>query len=156
MDFLTQLFSALGTRDSILVLVFLFGAWLIGLLAGRRQLSGRVEELEVDLASCRDALITSRKQAQHVVGTSSQKDDLKKIEGIGPKIEELLNRAGIHTWHKLAQTSPQKISQILLDAGDRFRIHDPTSWPEQAKLLAEGRMDEFQKLTERLVAGKNA
>jgi len=56
-------------------------------------------------------------------------DDLKKVEGIGPKIEGLLNAAGIMTWAQLSKTSIKKINAILDAAGPRYRMASPGTWP---------------------------
>ncbi|MCB0660779.1 MAG: hypothetical protein KDC04_07580, partial [Saprospiraceae bacterium] len=44
-------------------------------------------------------------------------DDLKAVEGIGPKIEGLLHDAGINTWRALSETSADRIKHILDQAG---------------------------------------
>jgi predicted flap endonuclease-1-like 5' DNA nuclease len=78
-------------------------------------------------------------------------DDLKVVNGIGPKIAQLLINRGITTWKSLSETSPNYLTAILHeDGGERFRIHNPESWPHQALLLHEGRWDEFRDLLERL------
>ncbi|GJM34207.1 MAG: hypothetical protein DHS20C18_32080 [Saprospiraceae bacterium] len=64
--------------------------------------------------------------------------DLKIIEGIGPKIEQLLKDAGINTWQDLADAEVERLNDILSVAGDRYRIHDPGTWPSQAQLAARG------------------
>ena len=56
----------------------------------------------------------------------------------GPKIEELCHGIGIRTWYDLSTTEVSLLRTMLADAGPRFRTHDPGSWPEQARLLAEG------------------
>lgn len=81
-------------------------------------------------------------------------DDLKKIEGIGPKIQELLNNGGIYTFASLATTSADGIKEILIAAGDRYKMHDPTSWPMQASLAAQGRWEELQKWQDEAIGGK--
>jgi large subunit ribosomal protein L27 len=81
-------------------------------------------------------------------------DDLKKVEGIGPKIASLLNEAGINTFAELAATEVGKIQEILEAAGPRYRIHDPGTWPQQAGLAAEGKWDELQQLQDELKGGK--
>jgi large subunit ribosomal protein L17 len=43
---------------------------------------------------------------------------------------------------------------ILAAAGERFRIHDPSTWGEQAALLRDGRWASFKALTDRLTAGR--
>ena len=81
-------------------------------------------------------------------------DDLKLIEGIGPKIDGLLKDAGISTFAQLAAADVSRLREIL--SGARFRIADPTTWPEQAGLAAEGKLDELKALQERLSAGRKA
>jgi len=81
-------------------------------------------------------------------------DDLKLIEGIGPKIAELYVAAGIDTFAKLAETDVEKLNQILDQAGPNFASHDPTTWPQQAKLAAEGKFDELKALQDELQGGR--
>ena len=71
-------------------------------------------------------------------------DDLKKIEGIGPKIAEIFNNAGITTFAELAATSVEKLQEILAAAGSRYASKKPGSWPKQAKMAAEGKWDELK------------
>lgn len=82
------------------------------------------------------------------------KDDLKIIEGLGPKIEKLLHKAGITSWSILADTSADKIKQILSAAGSRFGFANPKTWPQQAKLADEGKWYELEKLQDKLDGGK--
>jgi predicted flap endonuclease-1-like 5' DNA nuclease len=84
------------------------------------------------------------------------RDDLTRIEGIGPKIQELLYDAGVLTWGQLATTPTDRLKNILHLAGERFQIHDPTSWPDQAKLAAEGRWDELDELQDILQGGRES
>lgn len=78
-------------------------------------------------------------------------DDLKEVIGIGPKIAQLLLNRGITTWKALSETSPAYLTTILHeDGGERYRIHNPESWPHQALLLHEGRWDEFRVLRDKL------
>ena len=81
-------------------------------------------------------------------------DDLKKIEGIGPKIAELFNNAGIITFADLAATSVEKLNEILEEAGPRYSIHNPSTWPEQAKLASDGKWDELAELQDKLDGGR--
>ncbi|MBT8233003.1 MAG: 30S ribosomal protein S1 [Saprospiraceae bacterium] len=86
--------------------------------------------------------------------TDEVKDDLKKIEGIGPKISEKLNNAGIMTFAELAGTDVAKLKEILEAAGSRYRMHDPTTWPQQSALAAEGKYDDLKKLQDELDGGR--
>ena len=85
---------------------------------------------------------------------SSDIDDLKKIEGIGPKIASLLNDAGITTFAGLSESSVEKLNEILEEAGSRYASHNPTTWPQQAALAAAGKWDELKTLQESLMGGR--
>lgn len=82
-----------------------------------------------------------------------QPDDLKVIEGIGPKIASLLNEAGITTFKQLSETAVSRLDEILVAAKLR-RIADPGTWPEQARLAAEGKWDELKAFTDKLIGGR--
>jgi predicted flap endonuclease-1-like 5' DNA nuclease len=90
-----------------------------------------------------------------VVAQTSTKDDLKKIEGIGPKIEELLNAADIMTFVQLSMTPQQKLQDVLDAAGKRFAMHDPTSWTLQANLASKGDWEALKQLQAQLIGGKS-
>ena len=85
---------------------------------------------------------------------ASTKDNLKRIEGIGPKIEELLNAANILTFNDLAATKADKVKTILEGGGKRFQMHDPTSWASQSQLAATGKWDDLKKMQDELNGGK--
>ena len=87
-------------------------------------------------------------------GKKVNQDDLKLIEGIGPKIEGLLNDAGINTWQELADAPGEKIQAILDEAGPRYRMHDPATWSKQAKLAADAKWEELETLQDSLKGGK--
>jgi large subunit ribosomal protein L21 len=80
-------------------------------------------------------------------------DDLVKIEGIGPKINELFIKAGITTFAQLASTPVEKMKEILKSGGNRFASHDPSTWAEQAALAAKGDWAAFKTLTDSLDGG---
>ena len=80
-------------------------------------------------------------------------NDLTVVEGIGPKINELFNNAGVKTFAQLAiQTVPQ-MRKVLDDGGSRFRIANPSTWGQQAALAAENKWDELKKLQDNLSGG---
>lgn len=81
-------------------------------------------------------------------------DDLKVVEGIGPKIEELLNEAGIITWADLANAELEKVQAILDEAGPRYRMHDPATWAKQASLAADAKWEELVEYQDHLKGGK--
>jgi predicted flap endonuclease-1-like 5' DNA nuclease len=80
-------------------------------------------------------------------------DDLAIIEGIGPKINSVLQAAGITTFNQLAGTEISRLQEILNSAG--YRINDPTTWPEQARMAAGGDWEGLEKLQSTLKAGRS-
>jgi heat shock protein HslJ/predicted flap endonuclease-1-like 5' DNA nuclease len=82
------------------------------------------------------------------------RDDLKRIEGIGPRIEGILNDAGITTFAALSAVTAERLREILNAADLRGSFGDPTSWPEQARLAAEGKWAELQDMQNRLKGGR--
>lgn len=92
--------------------------------------------------------------AAAVIGKKIKLDDLTAIEGVGPAIAGLLNGIGVHTWSDLAGTEVSLLKTMLSDAGSRFSVHQPDTWPTQAGLLFDGKWPEFKDLIGRLVGGK--
>jgi predicted flap endonuclease-1-like 5' DNA nuclease/cell division protein FtsB len=89
-----------------------------------------------------------------IVVLDGPRDDLKVIEGIGPKIEQLLFSKGITTYGQLAATSVQQLKDILAEAGPRYSMHDPGTWSAQALLAANGEWDNLKAYQEFLHGGK--
>lgn len=83
-----------------------------------------------------------------------KQDDLKIVEGIGPKIEQLFHDAGINTWAALAKADPEQLTQILRDAGPRFQMHNPATWPAQANMAAEGQWQKLEQYQDELSGGR--
>lgn len=94
--------------------------------------------------------------AELPIAAPIQPDDLVKIEGIGPKIAQVLKDSGVLTFAQLAAVSPEHLSSVLREAGPRFRLADPASWPDQARLAANGAWEELQALQKTLIAGRKA
>jgi predicted flap endonuclease-1-like 5' DNA nuclease len=83
----------------------------------------------------------------------SKPDDLKLIEGIGPKIAGILAAAGIDTFAQLAAADGSRLKEIIAQAG-LTALADPASWPEQAALAAAGKLDELKALQDQLKGGR--
>jgi predicted flap endonuclease-1-like 5' DNA nuclease len=79
-------------------------------------------------------------------------DDLELIEGIGPKMSELLHQGGITTFAQLAVTEASRLIRIVREAG--LAMIDPRTWPEQARLAADGQWDALQVLQDVLKGGR--
>jgi predicted flap endonuclease-1-like 5' DNA nuclease len=82
------------------------------------------------------------------------KDDLSKIEGIGKKIAELLTTNNITSFKELSNATTAGLKKILEKGGSRFSLHNPGTWPKQAKLAADGKWDELKELQKELKGGK--
>jgi DNA-directed RNA polymerase subunit beta' len=95
------------------------------------------------------------KQWQDILhgGIDRGSDDLTKIEGVGPQIADALQAAGIRKYEDLATNTPEKITEILAEADGSFAGHDPTTWPEQAKLAASGQWDRLKQWQDELQGG---
>ncbi|WP_127104069.1 NADH-quinone oxidoreductase subunit E [Pararhodobacter zhoushanensis] len=72
-------------------------------------------------------------------------DDLKKIKGIGPKLETLCNSMGFYHFDQIAAWTPQEIAWVDSNLeGFKGRV-TRDEWVSQAKQLAEGGETEFSK-----------
>jgi predicted flap endonuclease-1-like 5' DNA nuclease len=80
-------------------------------------------------------------------------DDLKRIEGIGPKTAGVLQAAGVTTFAQLAAADVEHLKAILKAAGIRA---NPGAWPEQASLAAAGQWDALKALQAKLKRGRRA
>jgi endonuclease III len=83
---------------------------------------------------------------------SATPDDLTKIEGIGPKISATMQTARVTTFAQMADTSVERLAEILQVA--QIRLGNPSTWPEQAKLAAEGQWEALKTLQDELDGGR--
>jgi predicted flap endonuclease-1-like 5' DNA nuclease len=143
--------------------------------ANSKSLSARISGLEADLASAKASASANMQSFASSVATNTaglasipydaglafaalgkkfKQDDLKIVEGIGPKIEELYHNAGIKTWLALSETAVEKSQAILDAAGERYKIHNPSTWAKQAGLAHQGKWQELKDWQESLTGGK--
>ena len=108
----------------------------------------------VDLNGGGSAIVKPAKAAAAPKAAKVEADDLSKVEGIGPKIAELFNEAGINSFSELAATSVDKLQELLTAAGPNFAAHNPGTWPKQAELAAAGKWDELKAWQDELDGGK--
>ncbi len=119
------------------------------------------EEAKRKAAEAKKAAAEAEKAAPPAKETKApapaKADDLKRIEGIGPVISGVLQKAGITTFAQLAETKAEGIRDILGKADPNLlRLADPTTWPKQARLAAADKWDALEKLQDRLKGGKEA
>ena len=120
--------------------------WLI--LWGARKDNERIDAARLKAAEP----VIPQKSAATVIPVVARADDLTIVEGIGPKIANLLAQKGITTFAQLAATEIPVLEKILKENGLQFT--KPASWPEQARLAAAGKTAELKALQEKLVAGR--
>jgi len=96
----------------------------------------------VDVDATKEA-VKEEMKAPEKAATSA--DDLTKIEGMGPKAAEALTNAGMGTFAALAKGDADKIKEVLTEASSRMAHLDPTSWPKQAQMAADGKWDELKE-----------
>jgi predicted flap endonuclease-1-like 5' DNA nuclease len=126
-----------------------------------RGMNDRVQELEKQLAERDKALAALRDgpaidlAAAHAAGFTTVRsvDDLEIVEGIGPKIAELLKQNGIRKFSELAATEAPRLQAILDGAGPHFKLAHPQTWPEQAELAMRNRWRALKSLQDVLSAG---
>ena len=118
-----------------------------GLTWVRRAIPGTQRGARSELEELAD-----REAASAGVEEDASGDDLKVIEGIGPRIESVLKAAGIATYEELAETGTTRLEKVMKDAGTR--LANPETWSEQARLAADGRWEELQELQKGLKGGR--
>lgn len=151
------------------VLGYLFGKsqnTAPGALAELEELKDQYSKLQLELSAALEkpaagksplihpAIPFNPRAARAAFGKRIQEDDLKLIEGIGIKIESLFHNFDIKTWLALSETSVAKCQEVLDSGGDRYNVHDPSSWPMQARMAYEGKWKDLAKWQEEHKHGK--
>ncbi len=132
------------------------------LTSSNAQDTAKIEALEDELAAYRLAEtqtasvadIAAAKAAGFKVRRQGSHDDFTVIEGVGPKIDELIHAGNIHTYSQLASTSIVVIQKILDDAGANFVLAKPDTWPAQSDLAAKNQWIDLMKWQDELDGGK--
>jgi predicted flap endonuclease-1-like 5' DNA nuclease len=144
--------------------VFLL-AWLLWWLWTRHEKEKETPLIEIEVepppAPAESPAAVAPEPATPAVAEAAEApaapDDLKRIEGIGPKLSSVLQEAGVATFAQLAEMEVGQIEQILEEADPRLlRLADPSSWPEQAALAAAGEWDAMEALQNQLKRGRRA
>lgn len=100
-------------------------------------------------------LVSRNKTAEPVaLEEHKHEDDLEIIEGIGPKVAQVLKAAGILSFDDLAHASVEKVNELLKSA--KLNMMDSAGWIEQAKLAAKGDMDGLKKMQDEMKGGRVA
>ncbi len=109
-----------------------------------------VEEVAV---AAEAPVVEEKKEKAPAKKEKAKADDLTKVEGVGPKAAEALVNAGLESFAKLAEADSDKIKEILTEASSRMAHLDPTSWPKQAQMAADGKWDELKEWQDNVKGG---
>ncbi len=121
---------------------------------GHRQALSEIVIESIVASGAKKAAPAKKTEAKPAAKKATGKaDDLKKIEGAGPKAAEALVNAGLDTFAKVAKATPEELSNILSEASSRLSHIVTDTWPKQAGLAAEGKWDELKELQDRLDGG---
>jgi len=99
-----------------------------------------VEETKVEEAAAEEKTEESETSADGFKGLSApngEADDLKKISGVGPVLEQKLNKLGIYHYEQIANFSVTDISTIDDALSFKGRI-ERDDWLGQASALMKG------------------
>ena len=117
-----------------------------------RDLGAQLEKRDQAVSRLEEAV--SERDSQMIMTMKPRKpDNLRRIEGIGPKISSVFQAVGITTFAQLAATDVSRLRQILTEAG-LAALADPSTWPEQAGLAAAGKWDALEVLQDELKGGR--
>jgi len=135
----------------VVPIVFLLMVFLGWLVASKGWLKKEAEPKPEEHSHAEPAPVYS---SEPVAVKSSAYDDLTKLEGIGPKVAQVLAGIGISTFESLAKADPAGVKTALDAAG--YKYMDPTGWIEQAALAAKGDAEGLKKLQDSLKGGRKA
>jgi predicted flap endonuclease-1-like 5' DNA nuclease len=110
--------------------------------------------IDTELSETTSAEGINESGAVAVASAEGEPDDLKRIEGIGPYYERMLNQAGVTTFAQLAQLSYEDILQLVVENQGGRKAASMTTWAEQAALAAKGEWDALEMLQDALTAGR--
>jgi predicted flap endonuclease-1-like 5' DNA nuclease len=130
--------------------------WEVRILAREHELNDKEADLVRQAASAtelRADLEALKELMARKYRTPEGDDDLQAIEGIGPKIANLLRNADIKSFERLSETALGELTRILEAGGSRFGLADPTTWAEQAACLVNRDFVGFEKFKELLIDG---
>ena len=83
---------------------------------------------------------TRLEEVSGVAGKSH--DDLSQIKGVGPKLVDALNKIGINSYEKLANSSVDRLFENLRETGGKFNRAALLSVVERAQLAVNEKMSQ--------------
>ncbi|PRY95212.1 LSU ribosomal protein L21P [Hasllibacter halocynthiae] len=99
-----------------------------------RKAAGRVETRAEEAVGAVRAAVGDGERPANLLDAAPQggADDLKRISGVGPKLEEKLNDVGVYTFAQIAAWSPEEVAYMDDRLSFKGRI-ERDGWIDQAK-----------------------
>ncbi len=113
----------------------------------------RIGDLEAEMAAWKRGPAIDLVAAKAAGIAISKEDDFTAIEGVGPKINDLIHADGIHTFCELSRVESSRLQKILDKAGANFQMANPGTWPDQANLACNNRWPALKALQDILDGG---
>ncbi|HSM24187.1 MAG TPA: hypothetical protein VK856_04935 [Anaerolineaceae bacterium] len=107
--------------------------YMFKLRENKKDLSTAFVNKYIHVSDNEEKKIIEMKTETKKIQKDSNKDNLHQIKGIGPAIENLLNENLIFSFQDLSLSKVEDLRNIL--EKKNFRLANPETWPEQAKLL---------------------
>lgn len=140
-------------------------AEILDIVGGANALQASIDQVADEILSGAPSNGTPPKVAYEVIQPKAAprdvskvkgatKDNLRLVEGIGPKVEEALHKAGIKTFAQLAEMSSADLERIVKVEGGVRIVGDAATWPKQAQYVVKGDMEGLKAYQDKLVGGR--
>lgn len=107
--------------------------------AEKKAEAPKAEEKPKKAAAKKEKFVTDAPKPANLLSEApAEVDDLKKIKGVGPKFEGLLNSFGIYKYEQLAAFSARDVEWLAAELGSFPDRIDRDEWVQQAGTLAKG------------------
>ena len=146
-----------GKDATLEIAIMLMGAALVGYFIHYLtcKMRGCCHGAGCENCSTKPATVPAKPAAAVVAAPAVHThDDLEIIEGIGPKVKQLLNQYNVFSFAQVASMTPAALKDILEKGGDRFRILPTDTWPKQAGLARDGKTVELEAYKKHLINGR--
>ena len=153
-EFFSQLFTQLNTQDSVIILIFLFVAFLLGWLFGRLSLSRKLRKLRKSLQSKETDLITTKANYESLNDKFNEKEAIllkaeQDLEQSKTNIQELeLAKSQLNASLYTEKANTDKANQEIAKLQNELQKAQTVSIPPRTTTLSEnGEInDRFAKL----------
>lgn len=133
--------------------IMLLGAFILGFVLRWMFTSKNRENNNSEKKYTRVAAVTAPTKGKKSKAIDAS-DDFTLIEGIGPALEKLLKKNGIESFKDIVKKDVEGLEEVLLEAGKRYAMYNPSTWPDQAWLAHAKKWRELEEYQEILGAGK--